>query len=130
MRAAFIRSLFFSLAMPLLAQAEAPVPGHQLPKIGSRIRVIAPSLNAGWHVGMLNRLRVEPLCYTVLVFGSPGKNEVTAMLTLDEITQIQVSSLYDEGRTGYDPSKPSYPEENWNDVPLETLRSVNECRRN
>jgi hypothetical protein len=75
---------------------------------------------------MLNRLRVEPICYVVLVFGSPGKNTVTATLALREITQIQVS--LPNRRAGYDPSAPSYPEERWADVPLGTLRSASRCR--
>jgi hypothetical protein len=129
MRTTFVRILLFSLATPLLAQAEAPIPGNQLPGIGSRIRVTAPSLNPGWHVGMLNRRRVEPVCYTVLIFGSPDKNEVTAMLTLGEITQIQVSNLYNNGHASYDPAKPFYPEEKWSEVSLEALRSTNKCRK-
>ena len=75
---------------------------------------------------MLNRLRVEPICYVVLVFGSPGENRVTSTLALSEITQIQVS--LPNRRAGYDPSAPSFPEERWADVPLGTLRSANRCR--
>lgn len=129
MKATFIRILFFSLAISLLAQAETTVPGNPLPEIGSRIRVTAPSLNPGWHIGKLNRFRVEPICYTILIFGSPGKNEVTAMFTLGEISQIQVSNLYNDGRANYDPTMPSHPDEKWSDMSLEALRSANKCRK-
>jgi hypothetical protein len=129
MRAVLIRIIVFCLALPLLAQAPSHASSDQLPEVGSRIRVTASQLGSGWHVGMLNRIRVEPICYVVLVFGSLNKNEVTTTLTLSGITQIQVSNLYNDGRVGYDPSKLSYPKEKWADVPLETLRSVSKCRR-
>ncbi len=128
-RKALIRILIFSLAMPLLAQAQHHAPSDQLPMVGSRVRVTTLRLGPGWHVGMLNRLRVQPVCYVVLVFGLPNKNEVTATLTLSEVRQIQVSNLFNNGHASYDPSKPSYPDEKWADVPLETLRSANKCRR-
>lgn len=50
------------------------------------------------------------------------------MLTLGEITRIQLSNLYNNGRAAYDPSKLSYPEEKWSDVSLDALRSANKCR--
>ena len=120
-----ITVLIFALIIPLWGQAQHDVPSSQLPEIGSRVRITAPKLEPGWHVGMLNRLRVEPICYVVLIFGS--SNKLTATLTLNEIMQIQVSTLYNKGFGGYDPNKPLYPNEGWTDVSLETLRAANKC---
>ena len=119
--------LIVSLLIPLWSRAQHTAPNGQLPEIGSRVRVTAPMLAPGWHVGMLNRLRVEPVCYVILIFES--SNKLKASLTLNEITEIQLSTLYDKGFGGYDPSNPLYRNESWTDVSLEALRAANKCRK-
>lgn len=119
--------LILVLLIPLSNYAQDKVPSSQLPQIGSRVRVAAPKLAPGWHVGMLNRLRVEPVCYVILIFES--SNKLKASLTLNEITEIQLSTLYDKGFGGYDPSNPLYRNESWTDVSLEALRAANKCRK-
>lgn len=117
--------LIFVLLIPLSSYAQHKVPSSQLPEIGSRVRVAAPKLAPGWHVGMLNRLRVEPVCYVILIFES--SNQLKASLTLTEITAIQLSSLYNKGFGGYDPSDPPYANEEWAEVSLGALRAANKC---
>ena len=120
-----VLAVIVGLTIPLWGRAQDSVPSTQLPEIGSRVRVTAPKLEPGWHVGMLNRLRIEPICYVILIFESSNKLNVT--LTLNEIAQIQVSTLYDKGFGGYDPSNPLYAHEQWTDVSLEALRAANKC---
>ena len=122
----FILSFISSMCV----QSPDSVVDNKIPPIGSRIRITSPRLEPGWHVGMLNRLRVEPICYRILIFGS--SNTIKATLTVNDITNIQVSSIYNQGFVGnYDPTKPSYPEEKWLDVPLEELHSIDKnCKVN
>jgi hypothetical protein len=122
-----IQILILGLLISLSSYARHEVPSSQLPQIGSRVRVGAPKLAPGWHVGMLNRLRVEPVCYVILIFES--SNKLKASLTLNEITEIQLSNLYDKGFGGYDPGHPLYPDEEWTEVSLEALRAANKCRK-
>lgn len=119
--------LIASLLIPLWSQAQHNAPSGQLPEIGSRVRVAAPKLAPGWHVGMLNRLRVEPVCYVILIFES--SNKLKASLKVNEITEIQLSTLYNKGFGGYDPGHPLYPNEEWTEVSLEALRAANKCRK-
>jgi hypothetical protein len=74
------------------------------PQIGARVRVQVSGLWPGWHMGVFNRLRVEPPCYRVLVFGPT--HHVERMLSIREIERIQVSSLFD-GHTRAEPTDPT-----------------------
>jgi hypothetical protein len=101
----------------------------RLPEIGARVRVTSPKLGAGWHVAMLNQHRVPATCLVVLVFDSPGKNVMTAHLSLDDVTGIQASNLYDGKDATYDASQVAYAGEKWIDVPLKALRAKSNCGR-
>ena len=92
------------------------------PQIGARVRVQVSGLWPGWHMGVFNRLRVEPPCYRVLVFGPT--HHVERMLSIREIERIQVSSLFD-GHTRAEPTDPdewTYAGETWRDLSIVTLR--------
>ena len=104
-------------------QGENDVTDKEIPPIGSRVRITSNQLGPGWHVGMLNRIRREPVFYKILVF-SPS-NTITSMYTPDDITRIQVSTIYNTGAGNYDPTKTLYPDEEWIDVSLDALRAAN-----
>jgi len=75
-------------------------------------------------MGMFSRLRVEPPCYRVLLFGPT--RIVERMLSMPEIERLQVSSLYD-GRTRLAPADPdewTYAGETWREVPTGPLREA------
>jgi hypothetical protein len=99
--------------------------------VGARVRVLAPRLGEGWHIGMFNRLRVEPPCYRILLFAPAGSGRISATLSVRDFTRIQVSILGD-GRTRpytLEPNQDLNSKEDWRDVPLETLSEAERsCR--
>jgi hypothetical protein len=94
-----------------------------LPPIGARVRVLAPTQGPGWHIGMLNQLRVPAPCYRVLLFAREGALRVVATLVPAELKRVQVS-LDAEGRV-----RPEHPPsrgapvsgEQWREVSLPML---------
>jgi hypothetical protein len=46
---------------------------------------------------MLNRLRVEPTCYRVVIFAGDGSNRVTRMLGMQELERMQAHLVYNGG---------------------------------
>ncbi len=75
-----------------------------LPAVGALVRVEASRLGPGWHVGMFNRLRVEPPCYRVVIFARDGSNRITHTLRVEEIERMQSHLVYD-GREKVAPSR-------------------------
>ena len=74
---------------------------------------------------MFNWLRVPRPCYRVIRFGP--SNTIEQVLTISEISQMQVSTMYSEGFVeNYDPARSSYPNEGWVDVPLEGWKAQDE----
>jgi hypothetical protein len=124
------RSSWLTLALLLAVSAAAGgrAPSaradESIPAIGARVRVQVSGLWPGWHMGMFNRLRVEPTCYRVLLFGPT--RIVERMLSIPEIERLQVSSLFD-GRTRLEPADPdewTYAGETWRDVSMDPLRKA------
>lgn len=86
--------LLIFLFIPLLsAIAHAAEPGP-VPAVGALVRVEAPQLGPGWHVGMFNRLRVAPPCYRVVIFAKDGSNRITNTLEVEEIERMQSHVVY------------------------------------
>lgn len=111
--------------------AQSQTSEDTLPPIGARVRVLAPRVGEGWHIGMFNRLRVEPPCYRVLLFSSTGTRRITATLSVRDLGGIQVSTIRD-GQTrpykfGSDEDLDS--KEIWREVSLEVLAEAERnCR--
>jgi hypothetical protein len=93
---------------------------ERIPAIGARVRVQVSGLWPGWHMGMFSRLRVEPPCYRVLLFGPT--RIVERMLSIPEIERL----LYD-GRTRLAPADPDewiYAGETWREAPTGPLQEA------
>jgi len=106
------------------AVAQSQAGADLFPLLGARVRVLAPSLGEGWHIGMFNRLRVEPPCYRVLLLESTGSiRRITATLSPRDLTRIQVSTLADGRARAYTPERNEDldSKEDWRDVSLEAL---------
>jgi hypothetical protein len=116
-------------ALSLAAQSQTSA--DTLPPVGARVRVLAPRLGEGWHIGMFNRLRVEPPCYRVLLFSPTGSRRITATLSVHDLRGIQVSTLYD-GQTRpykFDPDAELDSKESWREVSMEVLAEAERnCR--
>lgn len=102
---------------------------NALPLVGARVRVLSPRLGEGWHIGMFNRLRVEPACYRVLLFAPTGSRRISATLSVRDFARLQVSTIYDGQTRSYpfEPSENLLSKEKWRDISLEAL---NEAERN
>lgn len=87
-------ALALSFIFPGVTGAAEPA---SLPAVGALVRVEVPPLGTGWHVGMFNRLRVEPPCYRVAIFAGDGSNRVTRMLGMRELERMQVHRVYKGG---------------------------------
>jgi len=83
--------------------AQAAEPGS-LPAVGALVRVEAPRLGPGWHVGMLKRLRIEPRCHRVVTFPRGGSHPVTHTLWVEEIERMQTHHVH-KGRHKVAPSR-------------------------
>ncbi len=103
-----------------------------LPTVGSRVRIQAKLLDAGWHEGMFNGTRTEPPCYVVLIFKPRGSR--TAAIQASVIVPVQDISYLDV-HTGTKtplqdwaglPSADS-SEEHWQRVAPDVLREVNKA---
>ena len=115
--------LISCLGMAAAVQGITTGTGRSVPPTGSRVRITSEKLGRGWHVGMLNRIRTEPVCYRVLIFAPP--NRIKRIIDPDDITKIQVSSIYNKGGSNYDPAKWEYPREKWLDVSLDDILAAN-----
>jgi hypothetical protein len=90
--------------------------------VGARVRVLAPRLGEGWHVGMFNRLRVEPPCYRVLLFAATGSiRRIDATLSPRDLTRIEVSTLGNGRARSYEPNEELDSKDDWRELPLDAL---------
>ena len=110
---------------PMHASAQEP-DSVRTPRVSALVRVVVPRLGPEWHVGMFNRIRVEPPCYVVLLFSSDGRYRVSETLALAEAERLQVHRLYDNQfplrETWESVAGPEY----WLDAPLDSLKRQNE----
>ncbi len=86
-------TLGFCLSLVISGVAKTAKPGS-LPVVGALVRVEAPWLGTGWHVGIFNRLRVEPPCFRVVIFARNGSSRVAHMLGIQELERMQVHLVY------------------------------------
>ncbi len=117
-------AVIVATAAPGFSQSQEQ-PTRAIPKVGGLVRVVAPKLGSEWHVGMFNRIRVEPPCYVVFLFTTDGNYQLRETLSLAELEQLQVHRMYGDQ---------SPPEETWREVagaeywlaaPLDSLKNVN-----
>ena len=97
-----------------------------LPSTGALVRVEAPRLGPGWHVGMFNRLRLEPPCYRVVIFARDGSNHITHTLGIEEIQRLQFHLVYD-GRKMVAPPRAlggGKVSDEWAEVSMDALRAT------
>ncbi len=109
--------------------AHAAEPGP-VPAVGALVRVEALRLGPGWHLGMFNRLRIEPRCHRVVIFARDGSNRVTHTLEIKEIERMQTHLVYN-GRNKIAPARvlaSGKVSDDWAEVSMDALRaSVSQC---
>ena len=117
--------LYCTVIAPKVGGAQEPEVS-QAPNLGELVRFVAPNLGPGWHIGMFNRVRVEPPCYVVLLFSMDGEYRWSETLSLADLRHLQVHRIYDDQfpsrETWEDVAGPEY----WLDAPLDSLQRVNE----
>lgn len=120
------RSIFvlagLTLVLNLLPVVQSAEP-ISLPSVGALVRVEASRLGPGWHLGIFNRLRVEPPCYRVVIFAKDGSNRITHTLRVEEVERMQSHLLYN-GREKVEPPRVLTGDkvsENWAEVSVNAL---------
>ncbi len=100
-------------------------PAHVVPSVGGAVRFVAPKLGSAWHVGMFNRLRVEPPCYVVALFSTDGTNQLQETFALAELAKLQAHRRHAEQF----PLEEAWPDvaiaDSWVETPLDSLQRVN-----
>lgn len=126
-----MRALVTMTLVGLAIATGATAAENDLPLTGARVRVVVPSLGSEWQIGIFNRLRVEPPCYRVILFELAQPRRVRAVLSVREISRLEVSRVYD-GRTRVTPNEPTdraEREDEWRNVSLDALRAAEQhCR--
>lgn len=121
--------LILSLFSIVSGAAGAAEPGP-LPAVGALVRVEAPRLGPGWHVGMFNRLRIEPPCYRVVIFARDGSNRVTDTLGMEEIERLQAHLVFKGRKKVASPRVLGGGEvsDDWAEVSMDLLRAtITQC---
>lgn len=123
--------MYTALSITIVALL-VPAPAVQseernVPAVGALVRVVAPSLGAGWHYGMFNRTRTEPPCYLVLTFHSDGTNRIKRTLMFTDINKLQVHKTYDgvAKMAPFTGGKQTWGEQDWREIPVKLLREIN-----
>jgi hypothetical protein len=120
--------LFAGATVPAASAAQEP-PRQGVPRIGARVRIVAPALGPGWRTGMFNQTRTVPPCHLVLLFDPGRPRTIAATVHIGAVTRLQVSSLYgSDGPSDPDPGAGSHEGEAWVDLALDAVRATGrEC---
>jgi len=112
----------------LACERTAPVTG--VPPIGARVRILSPRLGTGWHVGMFNQTRMEPACYVVLLMDAAPVRQLRAMVPVQIVTRMQLSSEPAMTAAIDNTAADSIAGERWRDVRLDSIQNTRpDCSR-
>ena len=108
------------LAAVLGIVVTASAAGDVMPPIGSRVRIEATSLHAGWHEGLLNHLRVPARCYVVLVFkpraAASSTMEVAHTVQMADVSRLEVFTGPSRLMQAWVGLRDAVPESDWRAV--------------
>jgi len=111
-------------ALALAAACKASHASHEIPPLGTRVRVIVPAIGPGWRTGIFNQTRQSPPCYLVLLFHPGPVLRIALTVPIAAVTRLQVSVRDSSNGARFDPSAASLEGEKWREVLPDSAQAV------